>query len=864
MPRLVEGLSRFFGRVEILALGLERERQAAEWALSRGRPLEARDHALVLLAELPGSALGLALWADAAEDAWLDHEVVHALSELSKKVPWRADVWLRLGRAGLRTEWPHAREALERAAAAPDEREDARTALLDLCDLDLAAGDAPRAARWLERIGSTLTDGAQARSGAGTDASEDRDVALRRAECALALGDIETARVASAEMGDDSPIDGRAALVRAKLSLSAADPEGAIDHATRSFLLDTRGAAEFLASLVAASRDAVIVDRVRRIVAASGEIDKPAWAAAFAFAEGRRDDARKALARGLSEGDRGAAAALLGLAVETRDLDALHALATRDPELLSPELRTLREAAVLSAQGRDAAALAELDRVAGDAASVAWADELRRAIVARWIPPSEGGEHAPPARWPELLQELQHTAKALDRLDLASAVEALAVERERPLRVAVVGEFNAGKSTFLNALLGEDVAPTGVLPTTATLHWVAWALDPFARVVVRGSPDRVVSHEALKPTLRSLSESGAKVERVFIYAPIERLKRVEILDTPGFNAPDPDHRTRARQAFDEAHVAIWLLDATGPMKESERVVLSEIRSLGVPVQILVNKADRLKPPDLEHVLAHIRESLGQTGIGSYAPPIAFSARLSLKGRLGDEAALAASGWAAVEALFSEAIVDASDALRETALRRKARRIAEDLAELAAARASEDRAAAQAAREQKEALRAASALLLRERRAIGPSIERAIEPARRLLASDLRPLAEVADGRQASDLGLRIYAEERFTARLTDALAAEIGRAAKVESPPRSAVRAVRSVLMGAAAAHAAIGDLMERPLDRIIEAAVEAYAAALASEAAAQQIPPPSAALSQRARAVSEALVVKTPPRSSA
>ena len=43
MPRLVEGLSRFFGRVEILALGLERERQAAEWALSKGRPLEARD-----------------------------------------------------------------------------------------------------------------------------------------------------------------------------------------------------------------------------------------------------------------------------------------------------------------------------------------------------------------------------------------------------------------------------------------------------------------------------------------------------------------------------------------------------------------------------------------------------------------------------------------------------------------------------------------------------------------------------------------------------------------------------------------------------------------------------------------------------
>src|SRR6185312_8625251 len=116
-------------------------------------------------------------------------------------------------------------------------------------------------------------------------------------------------------------------------------------------------------------------------------------------------------------------------------------------------------------------------------------------------------------------------ARALDQLDRLGRVEALAVERERPLRVAVVGEFNAGKSTFLNALLGEDVAPTGVLPTTATLHWVAWAPDPFARVVVKDAPDRVVPHAELKATLTALRDT--KVDRVYIYAPLERLKRVE-------------------------------------------------------------------------------------------------------------------------------------------------------------------------------------------------------------------------------------------------------------------------------------------------------------------------------------------------
>src|SRR5437773_8747864 len=112
---------------------------------------------------------------------------------------------------------------------------------------------------------------------------------------------------------------------------------------------------------------------------------------------------------------------------------------------------------------------------------------------------------------------------------------------------------------------------------------------------MREQQDRVVPHADLKSALRALDADGAHVERVFIYAPIERLKRVEILDTPGFNAPDLDHLAAARQAFDEAHVAIWLLDATHPLKETERRVLVEIQGLGVPVQILANKADRLKP-----------------------------------------------------------------------------------------------------------------------------------------------------------------------------------------------------------------------------------------------------------------------------
>ena len=836
MPRLVEGLSRFFGRVEILARGAEEDRRAADEALVRGRTLEAREHARELVAKVPGSPLGLALWADAAEEAWLDHEVVTALAELATLVPWRADVWLRLGRAGRRIEWPDARQALERAASASAERDAARLALLDLCDLDLWAGDPGRAERWLDRIPAPLT-------------GPDRDAALRRAECALARGDVESAQHFAAAIGE-AIADGRAALVRARIAFAQGGAEAAVEPALRAHVLEAPGAAELLAAVVAACRDVVAVDRVRHVVAAAGALDEPQWAAAFAFAEGRRSDARQALARGLGAGDRGAAAALLRLATETRDLDALHALAARDPALLPADLGTLRDAAALLAEGRDAAAIDKLDSVGGDAA--AWAGELRREAIGRWVPHPPGI-----ATWPAVLEELRRAAGAMGRLDLTGAIEALAVERERPLRVAVVGEFNAGKSTFLNALLGVDVAPTGVLPTTATLHWVAWAPDPFARVLVRGAPDRVVPHAELKATLKALDQAGASVERVLIYAPIERLKRVEILDTPGFNAPDPEHLAAARQAFDEAHVALWLLDATGPMKETERRVLVEIKELGVPLQILANKADRLAAAELGRVVEHIREGLDEAGLPSLAPPIAFSARLSLKGRLGDEAALAASGWAEVEALFSQRIVDESDDLREGALRRKALRVASELCELAAARAAEDRALAREVRERRDALRAAASRLGRERQAIAGVVDHALEPARRLLAADLRPLAELPDDRRRGDPGLRAWVVERVVARLAEPVAHEIARAVSAPALPARAVAAVRAVLMGAVAAVEVPADLADRPLDRIVMAAIDALASALVAEAVQPPPPTPAAAIEQRLDALRSALSVR-------
>src|SRR5690606_33453681 len=119
---------------------------------------------------------------------------------------------------------------------------------------------------------------------------------------------------------------------------------------------------------------------------------------------------------------------------------------------------------------------------------------------------------------------------------------------------------------------------------------------------------------------------------------------------------------------------------------SERRVIEQVAAAGVPIQVLVNKSDRLAAAELAQVMRYVEGALSEVGIASLRPPVALSAQRALAGRLGDADALGASGWEAVEDLLSEYIVNRCDALRERALRRKARRVAGELLAAAGLRA----------------------------------------------------------------------------------------------------------------------------------------------------------------------------------
>jgi small GTP-binding protein len=212
----------------------------------------------------------------------------------------------------------------------------------------------------------------------------------------------------------------------------------------------------------------------------------------------------------------------------------------------------------------------------------------------------------------ELLQRL---ATALERFGSDVAAEDLrhfqqARDQLNGLFLLVIaGEFNSGKSSFINALLGERVLPEGVTPTTDRIN------------ILRHGP--TVSENLLEAYL---------LERTH---PAEVLREINIVDTPGTNAIIRRHEELTRDFVPRSDLVLFVTSADRPFTESERAFLEQIREWGKKIVFIVNKIDILmRPEERDQVLRYVEENA--TGLLGETPELfAVSARQALEARGAD-------------------------------------------------------------------------------------------------------------------------------------------------------------------------------------------------------------------------------------
>jgi len=263
-------------------------------------------------------------------------------------------------------------------------------------------------------------------------------------------------------------------------------------------------------------------------------------------------------------------------------------------------------------------------------------------------------------RFLDTVQDLAGAAASLESLAAAhqqSSIAAAARELSERLRqnrfhLVVVGQFKRGKTTLLNALLGEPVLPVAVLPLTSVITVLRHGESPGAIVHLHSGRQSRIELEELS---QFVTESGnprnvKQVSRVEVFYPSPYLRGgVTLIDTPGV-ASVYEHNTQVTYDFiPRIDAAIFVTSPEPPLTAAEIAFLEDLGRQVSRVFLVMNKADLAEPAQLAEVLEFAQHSLSRKSAPAELSILPVSARLALEAkRSGDSELLERSGFPALE------------------------------------------------------------------------------------------------------------------------------------------------------------------------------------------------------------------------
>ncbi len=214
------------------------------------------------------------------------------------------------------------------------------------------------------------------------------------------------------------------------------------------------------------------------------------------------------------------------------------------------------------------------------------------------------------------LQELSEISDGLGAKSLKERLDRDLVKKmeEDRFHLVVVGEFNHGKSSFVNALLGEAVLPVGVTPTTAAIHHLKYADTPESTVVYSSGKRESIPFGDTRRFAVGGGSSPDDVDYLEVGYPAALLKeRILLVDTPGVNDLSLQRADITYSYIPRADAVLFLLDAGQILKESERQFLQDklLKGSRDKIVFVIAKWDILNDEEKKEALAYARTQLAK-------------------------------------------------------------------------------------------------------------------------------------------------------------------------------------------------------------------------------------------------------------
>jgi GTP-binding protein EngB required for normal cell division len=229
----------------------------------------------------------------------------------------------------------------------------------------------------------------------------------------------------------------------------------------------------------------------------------------------------------------------------------------------------------------------------------------------------------------DLRQRLERLVQTSGELELLTKIERIVTERglvefrstiasitdrleEQSLEIAVFGRVSSGKSSLLNAILGDDILPVGVTPITAVPTRLRYQQTPLLTVwyAERSAETMDVSRLLEFASERENSNNQKHVARMVVHLPSPRLREgVTLVDTPGLGSLATTGAEETLAYLPSCDLGVVLIDAGSTITHEDLETIQALYRAAIPVQVLLSKADLLSLEDTERMVGYVRQSI---------------------------------------------------------------------------------------------------------------------------------------------------------------------------------------------------------------------------------------------------------------
>lgn len=168
---------------------------------------------------------------------------------------------------------------------------------------------------------------------------------------------------------------------------------------------------------------------------------------------------------------------------------------------------------------------------------------------------------------------------------------------EQKLKLVVLGEVKAGKSTLVNALVHKEVSYTNVLEATANILEIKYSEKDEIVIKRRNKPDIILNsleelNDIITPNANN-QEFFSNISKITVSTNTERLKEITIVDTPGLNTVTLTNEERTENYIMNADVILWVLNAHHLGQSDVNEKIEEVLEYGKPIICVLNRVDEI-------------------------------------------------------------------------------------------------------------------------------------------------------------------------------------------------------------------------------------------------------------------------------